>query len=103
VEEGVALSPRLFAYLTLERAMLELDEQNDPLADRLRDAMDPLWIALSDAEHTELDARDFRLPKVERATPGTTAEVGESSAERKPARLLKADAGTISGTNLEAA
>jgi len=49
--------PRLAAYLALERQMLALDAAGDPLADKLRDAMDPLWYALTDEEHRLLDAR----------------------------------------------
>ncbi len=98
------MTPRLLAYLTLERAMLELDEQDDALADRLRDAMDPLWYALTEAEHAELDSRDFRATPVDRATPGTRAEVGEGNAVAPDhARVLEAVAGTRSGTNLRAA
>lgn len=37
--------------------MLALDASGDPLADRLRDAMDLLWYALTDEEHAALDAR----------------------------------------------
>lgn len=52
------MSPRLLAYLDLERAMLALDGQGDEaLADRVRDAMDPLWYALTDDEHQWLDDR----------------------------------------------
>jgi len=49
--------PRLAAYLSLEREMLALDAAGDPLADQLRDAMDPLWYGLTDQEHARLDAR----------------------------------------------
>jgi hypothetical protein len=51
------MSVRLHAYQRLERVMLELDAAGDPLADQLRDLMDPLWYALSDEEHALLDAR----------------------------------------------
>lgn len=44
-------------YLTLERLMLELDKQRDPMADQIRDLMDPVWHKLSDAEIAMLDAR----------------------------------------------
>lgn len=37
--------------------MLTLDDAGDPLADVLREAMDPLWYGLSDEEHSLLDAR----------------------------------------------
>ena len=48
---------RLRAYLEMERQMLALDRVGDPLADVLREAMDPLWYGLSDEEHSLLDAR----------------------------------------------
>lgn len=51
------MSVRLDAYTALERVMLELDEADDALADRLRDMMDPIWYALTDEEHALLDAR----------------------------------------------
>ena len=51
------MTVRLDVYLALERLMLELDEAGDPLADRLRDLMDPLWYGLTDDEHSRLDAR----------------------------------------------
>jgi hypothetical protein len=51
------IGARLAAYLGLERQMLALDAAGDPIADLLRDAMDPLWYALSDEEHAELDSR----------------------------------------------
>ena len=41
------MSPRVRAYLSLERAMLDLDEQGDPLADRGWEAVTPtagLWV-----------------------------------------------------------
>jgi hypothetical protein len=52
------IGPRLRAYLRLEREMLMLDDLGDDLtADLLRDAMDPLWYALSDDERAWLDVR----------------------------------------------
>ena len=53
----MALSARFDAYVALERAMLELDEAGDPMADSIRDLMDPIWYALTDEEHAQLDAR----------------------------------------------
>jgi hypothetical protein len=44
-------------YLALERLMLHLDQAADPLADRVRDLMDPLWYRLSPEEVTLLDSR----------------------------------------------
>ncbi len=54
-------SNRLRAYLELERQMLMLDDAGDPLADLLREAMDPLWYGLSDEEHSLLDARTISI------------------------------------------
>lgn len=51
----MAAGPRLRAYLALERAMV--DDVGDPLADELRDRMDPIWLMLSEEEHAALDAR----------------------------------------------
>lgn len=47
------------AYLVLERAMLALDQLGHPLADRIRDLMDPLWYALSETERAQLRAPDL--------------------------------------------
>jgi hypothetical protein len=51
------MTSRLDLYLTLERVMLDLDEADDPLADRVRDLMDPVWYSLSPSERAILDAR----------------------------------------------
>jgi hypothetical protein len=102
----VAVSPRLRAYLALEREMLELDDRDDPLADTLRDAMDPLWYALTDAEHAALNARDFGLAPANRATPELSAEVLEvpdNPSQARAAPLLKGEPRSASGSNLEAA
>ena len=53
------MTARLDAYLALERVMLLLEDAGDPLADNLRDVMDPVWYALSDEEHAVLDAREI--------------------------------------------
>ena len=55
--QGVAVNPRLAAYLSLEQAMVDLDDAGDPLAEALRDTLDPLWYALSEAEQTMLNDR----------------------------------------------
>ena len=34
-----------------------VDDVGDPLADELRDRMDPIWLMLSEEEHAALDAR----------------------------------------------
>lgn len=54
-------SNRLKAYLELERQMLTLDDAGDPLADVLREAMDPLWYGLSDEEHLLLNERTISI------------------------------------------
>lgn len=53
----MAAGPRLRAYLALERAMVDLDDVDDPVADELRDRMDPIWLKLSQEERAALDAR----------------------------------------------
>lgn len=54
----MALSPRLNAYLALERATVELDDKGDVAgADEIRDRMDPIWMLLSDQDRRALDAR----------------------------------------------
>ncbi len=53
----MALNDRLYLYLRLERLMMDLDDRGDPIADKLRDLMDPLWYSLSEQEHELLDAR----------------------------------------------
>lgn len=66
-------SPRLRAYLALETARKALDEMpteteqwgdRDVLADeRISDAMDQLWLLLTDAEHARLDSRGGGEPE----------------------------------------
>ncbi len=53
------MSPRLRAYLALEELMLQLDELGDPVAEELRDAMDPVWYELTDEEHGWLNGRSL--------------------------------------------
>lgn len=53
----MAVSVRLGAYLSLERAMLALDDAGDPMADALRDALDPLWYGLTDDDRVFLNRR----------------------------------------------
>lgn len=53
----MAAGPRLRAYLALERAMVDLDDVGDPVADELRYRMDPIWLKLSQEERAALDAR----------------------------------------------
>lgn len=53
----MAVSNALARYLELERLMLALDAEDNPAADILRDAMDPLWYSLSEDEIRLLDER----------------------------------------------
>ena len=55
----MALSRALEVYLVLERRMMALDEQGDPLADQIRDRLDPIWLALTSDEHAYLDRREI--------------------------------------------
>lgn len=48
-------SVALAAYLNAEHSMLALGDSVE--ADALRDAMDPLWLALSDDERAYLNSR----------------------------------------------
>jgi len=83
MEKGLAMtSPRLEAYLDLERSMLALDELSDPLADKLRDAMDPIWYALTDEERAMLSRRELQPP----ALRGTSV-----------AKVLRAEGGLLPG------
>ena len=47
----------LDSYLTLEAAMIVLDDADDPAADTLRDALEPIWRRLSVEDRAFLDAR----------------------------------------------
>ena len=62
------MSPTLRRYLDLERLMLALDAfDQEAAADAVRDAMDPLWHALSSAEREVLNRRDIgELKEIER-------------------------------------
>jgi hypothetical protein len=57
MEISVALSDKMSAYLRLERLMIDLDDHEDPFAERVRDSMDPLWFSMTDEEHEFLDSR----------------------------------------------
>jgi len=53
----MALSEKMHLYLRLERLMIDLDDQGDAFAEKVRDLMDPLWLSLSKEEHEFLDSR----------------------------------------------
>jgi len=57
LERELAAGDVFASYLDLERAALRLEDRNEALADRVRDAMDPIWRALSDAERACLNNR----------------------------------------------
>lgn len=38
--------------------MVDLDDAGDPVADELRDRMDPIWLKLTPVERAALDNRD---------------------------------------------
>src|SRR5450432_1576867 len=51
------MTPDLETYLRLERTMLELEKNGDPMADQIRDLMDPIWHRLSSEEIGLLNSR----------------------------------------------
>ena len=53
----MALSDRLYLYVRLEHLMMDLDDRGDPLADKVRGLLDPLWYSLSGEERQSLDGR----------------------------------------------
>jgi hypothetical protein len=85
------MTPRLRTYLELERLMLILDEEGDPAAEALRDAMDPLWFSLSDEERRILDERTIgRIKSVEEIrVPADTRVFGPPLAPVGPRLLPK--------------
>jgi hypothetical protein len=50
-------------YLTLERLMIELDEDGNPAADDIRDLVDPIWFRLPPEDIARLDARGHVDPR----------------------------------------
>ena len=76
------MTPRLRAYLELEQLMLVLDEAGDTASEALRDAMDPIWYALTDEERRLLDDRKVgRIKSLEEIRVPAGSEVfGEAPA-----------------------
>ena len=74
------MTPQLRKYLALERLMLILDEENDPSAEVLREAMDPLWYSLTDDERRLLNDRTIgRLTSLEQIRiPADSAVFGDA-------------------------
>jgi hypothetical protein len=72
----VAVTRNLENYLALERLMVRFDEAGDPLADRIRDLLDPIWYRLAPEDIAALDARGrvdpARLVPVRLSVPGPT-------------------------------
>jgi hypothetical protein len=85
-------SPRINAYLALERAMVDLDDAGDfAVADELRDRMDPVWWLLSEPERAALDARQG----------SATFFAGRVSLEPQLGAALNAEATAVLATPLE--
>jgi len=82
------MTPQLRKYLELERLMLILDEDDDPAAESLRDAMDPIWYSLTDEERRFLDDRRIgRIRSLEEIrVPAGSHVFGDvpAPAERRP-------------------
>jgi hypothetical protein len=51
------MTPRLRIYLELERLMLAAENVGEAMAEVIRDAMDPIWYALTGEERRVLDDR----------------------------------------------
>ena len=84
------MTPRLRTYVELERLMLILDEDGNPVAaDALRDAMDPLWYSLSDEERRVLDDRTIgRIRSIEEIrVPVSSQLFGPAPAPPRPRPL----------------
>jgi hypothetical protein len=86
---------RLAAYLSLEREMLALDAAGDPLAERLRDAMDPIWYSLADDEHARLNARTV----LDVSGPGVALPLDGGLFSRPPASVLLTKVGPLEFTD----
>lgn len=68
------MTPLLSVYLDLERLMLVAESIDEQAANILRDAMDPIWYALTDADREMLDRREVDFI---RSLEGLRIPVGE--------------------------
>lgn len=95
------MTPGLRKYLEMERLMLILDEEDDAAAETLRDAMDPIWYALTDAERRLLDER--RIGRI-RSLEGIRVPAGSQVFVEAPAPAERRalPRGPISGWTLVA-
>jgi hypothetical protein len=59
----VAAVTDLDLYLALERLMIELDQDENPAADDIRDLIDPIWFRLPPEDIARLDARGLVDPR----------------------------------------
>lgn len=50
-------------YLALERLMMEMDENQNSVAEEIRDLLDPIWLRLSSEDLARLDARGHVDPR----------------------------------------
>ncbi len=55
------MTPLLHLYLDLERLMLVAENVDETVANVLRDAMDPIWHALTNADREVLDQREVHF------------------------------------------
>lgn len=58
---SLAMTTLLRTYLELERQMLLAEGIGERTADIIRDAMDPIWHALSDEDRAALDQREVEF------------------------------------------
>ena len=58
---SMAMTTLLRLYLDLERQMLLAEGIGEPTVDIIRDAMDPIWHALSDEDRAVLDQREVEF------------------------------------------
>lgn len=53
------LTPSLSQYLRFERAMTALDKEGSQAGDEVRDAMDEVWLLLSEDERAWINSRQL--------------------------------------------
>lgn len=57
MDTGLAMTPLLSLYLSLERLMFVAEGVDERTADVIRDAMDPIWYVLTDEDRETLNHR----------------------------------------------
>lgn len=94
------IGPGLARYLELEREMRALDDADDPRAGEVRDALDPIWHALTNEERTLLNERAISDDDPPAPRGATEGEASAEAAERYHAltvELLEERSRTKSG------